>query len=201
MICFQFQFFLSLIPTLYSRNKSCMLLWFAFNFSSFYLWYQLLRKVCIEETVVICFQFQFFLSLIPTIPCTRLHVTVLWFAFNFSSFYLWYQRSMVELVNHEGCDLLSISVLSIFDTNSAILAYINSDVVICFQFQFFLSLIPTISYQNGAYSGLWFAFNFSSFYLWYQHKWYELGGFYCCDLLSISVLSIFDTNTFSWKPY
>ena len=142
VICFQFQFFLSLIPTRWETRGRAPKLWFAFNFSSFYLWYQLNSFFTFWFVVVICFQFQFFLSLIPTIGLIQVAQNQLWFAFNFSSFYLWYQQDWGGIINRLCCDLLSISVLSIFDTNFE---------------------TPTIPYGQ-----LWFAFNFSSFYLWYQ---------------------------------
>ncbi len=118
--------------------------------------------------VVICFQFQFFLSLIPTENNQSWQQALLWFAFNFSSFYLWYQPENWQFICYDCCDLLSISVLSIFDTN--ILERVKNALK------------------------LWFAFNFSSFYLWYQQWKIWLSCFGGCDLLSISVLSIFDTN-------
>ena len=142
MICFQFQFFLSLIPTAIALPANYVVLWFAFNFSSFYLWYQLTEENFNALLVVICFQFQFFLSLIPTMCCHTKDLGVLWFAFNFSSFYLWYQQITPYCTMGHCCDLLSISVLSIFDTNNLL-------------------------YHHHQLK-LWFAFNFSSFYLWYQ---------------------------------
>ena len=145
-------------------------LWFAFNFSSFYLWYQLSDLITCKAAVVICFQFQFFLSLIPTLVAKLPAMPPLWFAFNFSSFYLWYQRVLFDTAITPRCDLLSISVLSIFDTNHQHLHLAVVAVVICFQFQFFLSLIPTNANGEPDGSLLWFAFNFSSFYLWYQHN-------------------------------
>ena len=200
-------------------------MWFAFNFSSFYLWYQQLVIFCstscrcdllsisvlsifdtntvvrrnIIALVVICFQFQFFLSLIPTFPKFANAAILLWFAFNFSSFYLWYQPNSNNLKLHFCCDLLSISVLSIFDTNHQHLHLAVLAVVICFQFQFFLSLIPTSANFEKNSILLWFAFNFSSFYLWYQLEPGEQYSAYSCDLLSISVLSIFDTNLIFWQ--
>ena len=144
--------------------------------------------------VVICFQFQFFLSLIPTGGKQNKPSIRLWFAFNFSSFYLWYQQNTSTKNKSQCCDLLSISVLSIFDTNYDTYRMSKLYVVICFQFQFFLSLIPTRDPKIGQVGLLWFAFNFSSFYLWYQliKKTQTMKS--SCDLLSISVLSIFDTN-------
>ena len=168
MICFQFQFFLSLIPTSQSFKSLPRQLWFAFNFSSFYLWYQRCLQTEVVQQVVICFQFQFFLSLIPTNVNSYYNDCLLWFAFNFSSFYLWYQPIIELLYQLQSCDLLSISVLSIFDTNTPLYCSKQLQVVICFQFQFFLSLIPTSPLVQTHQSG--------------------------CDLLSISVLSIFDTN-------
>jgi len=118
--------------------------------------------------VVICFQFQFFLSLIPTTQDIRFNRFKLWFAFNFSSFYLWYQHIRLSKACIARCDLLSISVLSIFDTNIIADTFLKT--------------------------WLWFAFNFSSFYLWYQLLTAAFTQLISCDLLSISVLSIFDTN-------
>ena len=66
------------------------------------------------------------------------------------------------------CDLLSISVLTIFDNNRLGIRLGFSSVVICFQFQFLRSLITTTVIEKDA--------RFS------------------CDLLSISVLTIFDNN-------
>ena len=168
-------------------------LWFAFNFSSFYLCYQHIGKGYERSRVVICFQFQFFLSLLPTQRNLPPHKGWLWFAFNFSSFYLCYQLWEWRCWRCNCCDLLSISVLSIFVTNiessytwasslwfafnfsSFYLCYQQNSnksysvaVVICFQFQFFLSLLPTDTQILNIRPLLWFAFNFSSFYLCYQ---------------------------------
>ena len=150
---------------------------------------------------MICFQFQFFLSLIPTIQFSEVESYLLWFAFNFSSFYLWYQQKQLGIALRIGCDLLSISVLSIFDTNSLLPIATPILVVICFQFQFFLSLIPTRVWQGIKSNELWFAFNFSSFYLWYQQITSAAKIAARCDLLSISVLSIFDTNYLERTDY
>ena len=146
--------------------------------------------------VVICFQFQFFLSLLPTAYDKLISVLLLWFAFNFSSFYLCYQQGPWKEDYRFGCDLLSISVLSIFVTNNILNGNINVLVVICFQFQFFLSLLPTHKDCDYLVVTLWFAFNFSSFYLCYQPMAFSVSTILGCDLLSISVLSIFVTNRY-----
>ena len=156
-------------------DTSSLMLWFAFNFSSFYLWYQLLPLL--HQSYVCCDLLSIsVLSIFDTnFIGLRKFDKLLWFAFNFSSFYLWYQRTLCRQCNASSCDLLSISVLSIFDTNVGLPGDTIDIVVICFQFQFFLSLIPT---NDDVAMASW-----------------------SCDLLSISVLSIFDTNTFSNKSY
>ena len=200
MICFQFQFFLSLIPTKRWFQKCILGLWFAFNFSSFYLWYQL--QDCEKAKEDSCDLLSIsVLSIFDTNLLWVINKTgKLWFAFNFSSFYLWYQHSISLILVGIGCDLLSISVLSIFDTNSKVFVENSGLVVICFQFQFFLSLIPTWMKLISQSIQLWFAFNFSSFYLWYQQPLLSRYDELSCDLLSISVLSIFDTNNSCKRP-
>ena len=68
-------------------------------------------------TVVICFQFQFLLTLVTT----------------------GYKSYALQL----GCDLLSISVLTNFGYNKSLYMLIQKLVVICFQFQFLLTLVTT----------------------------------------------------------
>ena len=143
---------------------------------------------------MICFQFQFFVLLLPTQTSTHQLLQKLWFAFNFSSLYYCYQRLPVTVNPVGGCDLLSISVLCIIVTNIVTFSVSRDYVVICFQFQFFVLLLPTKEMSNITENMLWFAFNFSSLYYCYQLN--ELVKVLApgCDLLSISVLCIIVTN-------
>ena len=69
----------------------------------------------------------------------------------------------------EGCDLLSILVLSTFGNNLKAKEDWENKVVICFQSQFFLLLVTTDGHGGTVCDG--------------------------CDLLSILVLSTFGNNT------
>jgi len=50
---------------------------------------------------------------------------------------------MDMVIQEQGCDLLSNSVLTIFDNNFILNFQLNGVVVICFQIQFLRSLITT----------------------------------------------------------
>jgi len=102
----------------------------------------LVRGACFDVTVVICFQFLILRSLITTYAL----------------------KGAVIL----GCDLLSISDLTIFDNNKPALVKLAHAVVICFQFLILRSLITTQATIKHLKTS--------------------------CDLLSISDLTIFDNN-------
>ena len=72
------------------------------------------------------------------------------------------------VLNNDSCDLLSILVLCIIVTNRRHNIRQLYHVVICFQFQFFVLLLPTLLLMPCIYILLWFAFNFSSLYYCYQ---------------------------------
>ncbi len=189
--CFQFEFLRSLIQHLNFtkiHSAGCELLsiwiltifdtavggwcfvrhalWIAFNLNSYDLWYSWLKPATRACSVVNCFQFEFLRSLI--------------------------QQVVTKVVSTPCCELLSIWILTIFDT-----AY---------------AYLPVPRYR------LWIAFNLNSYDLWYsQSSRYSredivvncfqfeflrsliqlliaIGlSFLGCELLSIWILTIFDT--------
>ena len=117
VICFQFLILRSLNTTNALLNYDILMLWFAFNFWSYDLWIQHQSHSYTPCAVVICFQFLILRSLNTTF-CNRSGLPAwLWFAFNFWSYDLWIQQVFTGAYQIIGCDLLSISDLTIFEYN------------------------------------------------------------------------------------
>ena len=108
-------------------------LWFAFNLSSFYFWlqHQIRQWVSLQScdllSILVLSIFGYNKQ-----ECTT-DSPVLWFAFNLSSFYFWLQQALLNKEASDGCDLLSILVLSIFGYNKLDFGVNAGLVVICFQ--------------------------------------------------------------------
>ena len=139
-------------------------------------------------------------------------------------FQFWILRSLITTNSpkeseRNGCDLLSILDITIFDYNIIRVIHQATLVVICFQFWILRSLITTkfgktdiidllwFAFNSGYYDlwlqlllqlyrlqMLWFAFNSGYYDLWLQQWkriWWWTGS---CDLLSILDITIFDYN-------
>ena len=109
-------------------------LWFAFNFSSYYFYKQLVASL--KQVSVSCDLLSILVLTIFTNNLLAWHVKryKLWFAFNFSSYYFYKQQCSGNCWYICSCDLLSILVLTIFTNNFVCLMGDRGIVVICFQF-------------------------------------------------------------------
>ena len=220
MICFQLLVLRSLNTTLIEFDKYCNSLWFAFNYWYYDLWIQRFIKVfnhytCCDllsitgitifeynayscpvsaESVVICFQLLVLRSLNTTSNFVAYTAQALWFAFNYWYYDLWIQLSRKSLIAISCCDLLSITGITIFEYNQANLLSLGFNVVICFQLLVLRSLNTTASPPMLAARMLWFAFNYWYYDLWIQLNSASLFSPFCCDLLSITGITIFEYN-------
>ena len=97
---------------------------------------------------------------------------MLWFAFNYWYYDLWIQQPLFNLIYPTGCDLLSITGITIFEYNPR---------------KF-----------GGKSKKLWFAFNYWYYDLWIQRYHIPILINDSCDLLSITGITIFEYN-FSFR--
>ena len=145
-------------------------LWFAFNYWYYDLWIQLalisaplypscdllsITGITIFEynisrleneiaNVVICFQLLVLRSLNTTSLINGNHFPMLWFAFNYWYYDLWIQPETIGCPPIKGCDLLSITGITIFEYNLWYMQIYLQQVVICFQLLVLRSLNTTI---------------------------------------------------------
>ena len=166
-------------------------MWFAFNLFFDDIWYNIYWCRCCRNRVVICFQFVLWRYLI--------------------------QCRQIKSSTHYCCDLLSICSLTIFDTirrcgirpaymlwfafnlffddiwynNAAERTWILL-VVICFQFVLWRYLIQLLRTVLNT-SSVVICFQFVLWRYLIQYTFKPVHQFFCCDLLSICSLTIFDT--------
>ena len=223
VICFQLLVLRSLNTTSSMFNGGAPVLWFAFNYWYYDLWiqrivnnlstitccdllsitgitifeYNWLRWIILLLVVVICFQLLVLRSLNTTATTGILLLELLWFAFNYWYYDLWIQPARSIGASSVGCDLLSITGITIFEYNWFCICCTAWTVVICFQLLVLRSLNTTDCMQSNYLKLLWFAFNYWYYDLWIQRQHLFQYRYECCDLLSITGITIFEYNTLS----
>ena len=119
-------------------------MWFAFNYWYYDLWIQPLFRVLNTHQVVICFQ----LLVLRSLNTTPILIND----------------------NVNGCDLLSITGITIFEYNIIKFRKQTKIVVICFQLLVLRSLNTTMNIGDTKALMLWFAFNYWYYDLWIQQN-------------------------------